>query len=332
MFAYVYKMIIFLDFLSVLCVLLPMLLSVAYMTIIERKVLASMQRRVGPDTVGWGLGQPFADALKLIIKEVVVPQYANKLLFYIAPIISLTFALLGWLIIPFGSGLTLADLQLGILYTLAVTSLGIFGTLLAGWSANSKYAFLGSMRSTAMMISYELILSSAILIVIFMIGSFSYIDLVENQESIWFIIPLLPVAIIFFISILAESSRVPFDLTEAESELVSGFMTEHSGIIFVKFFLAEYSSIVLLSSLTAIFFFGGYTLPEILDNTSFISLQGFILGLKTCVFCFIFVWFRATLPRLRYDQLITFCWLSLLPVVIAFVIWIPSILVGFDIA
>ena len=324
-------MVLLLDFISVLVVIVPVLLSVAYMTIIERKVLAALQRRVGPDTVGWGLGQPFADALKLILKESVIPQYANKVLFVIAPIISLVFALLGWLIVPFGSGLTLGDISLGILYTLAVTSLGIFGILIAGWASNSKYPLLGGIRATAMMISYELILSSAVLIVIFFTGSFSYFHLVESQESIWFIIPLLPIAIIFFISILAESARVPFDLTEAESELVSGFNTEYGSLVFVAFFLAEYSSIILLSTLSSLFFLGGYNWSEWVINDTFISLQSMILGIKTCIFAFIFVWIRATLPRLRYDQLIILCWIYLLPIVIAFIIWVPCILFSFDI-
>ena len=237
-----------------------------------------------------------------------------------------------WGIIPFGEGLTLFDFPLGILYTLALSSLGVYGILFAGWSANSKYAFLGSLRSTAAMISYELILSSAILIVILLAGSFNFTTIIESQQSVWFVVPLLPVFIFYFISILAETSRTPFDLQEAESELVAGFFTEHSSIIFVFFFLAEYSSIVLFSAITAILFFGGYNMPELFVNDSFINLQSIILGLKTCVFCFMFVWFRATLPRLRYDQLVDLCWLNLLPVAVAFIILVPSILVAFDIA
>ena len=323
---------IIINLIDVLLVLLPILLAVAFMTIIERKQLAAHQRRVGPNTTGYyGLLQPFADALKLILKETVIPSQSNKVLFYLAPVSTLIFSLLGWGIIPFGEGLTLSDFSLGILYTLALSSLGVYGILFAGWSANSKYAFLGSLRSTAAMISYELILSSAILIIILLTGSFNFTTIIESQQAVWFVIPLLPVFIFYFISILAETSRTPFDLQEAESELVAGFFTEHSSIIFVFFFLAEYSSIVLFSCITAILFFGGYNAPELFVNNSLITLQPIILGLKTCVFCFLFVWFRATLPRLRYDQLIEFCWLNLLPVAVAFIILVPSILVSFDI-
>ena len=324
---------VLINLIDVIVVIVPVLLSVAFMTIIERKQLAAHQRRVGPTVVGYyGIAQPFADALKLILKETVIPSQSNKALFYLAPVATLVFSLLGWAIIPFGQGLTLFDYSLGIFYTLALSSLGVYGILFAGWSANSKYAFLGSLRSTAAMISYELILSSAILIIILLAGSFNYTTIIEVQQSIWFIIPLLPVFIFYFISILAETSRTPFDLQEAESELVAGFFTEHSSVPFVFFFLAEYSSIVLLSSITAILFFGGYNLPEIIVNGSYINLQSIILGLKTCIFCFLFVLFRATLPRLRYDQLISLCWINLLPIAVAFIILVPSILVAFDIA
>jgi NADH-ubiquinone oxidoreductase chain 1 len=321
------------NLIDVLCILLPILLSVAFMTIIERKQLAAHQRRVGPNTVGYyGILQPFSDALKLVLKETIIPSQSNKILFYLAPVFTLIFSLLGWGIIPFGQGLAITDFSLGILYTLALSSLGVYGILFAGWSANSKYAFLGSLRSTAAMISYELILSSAILIIILLTGSFNLTTIIEQQQSIWFIIPLLPVFIFYFISILAETSRTPFDLQEAESELVAGFFTEHSSVPFVFFFLGEYSSIVLFSSITAILFLGGYNIPELFINNSFINIQSIILGIKTCIFCFMFVWFRATLPRLRYVQLIEFCWLNLLPVAVAFIILVPSILIAFDIA
>jgi NADH-ubiquinone oxidoreductase chain 1 len=324
---------ILLNLIDVLAVILPILLAIAFMTIIERKQLAAHQRRVGPNTVGYyGILQPFADALKLILKETIIPSQSNKILFYLAPVSTLVFSLLGWGIIPFGQGLALSDFSLGILYTFALSSLGVYGILLAGWSANSKYAFLGSLRSTAAMISYELILSSAILIIILLTGSLNFTTIIETQQAIWFIIPLLPVFIFYFIAILAETSRTPFDLQEAESELVAGFFTEHSSVPFVFFFLGEYSSIVLFSCLTAILFLGGYNLPELFINDSFLNLQAIILGLKTCIFCFFFVWFRATLPRLRYDQLIDLCWLNLLPVAVAFIILVPSILIAFDIS
>ena len=209
---------ILVNLIDVLVILLPVLLSVAFMTIIERKQLAAHQRRVGPNTVGYyGILQPFSDALKLIVKETIIPSQSNKILFYLAPVFTLIFSLLGWGIIPFGQGLTLSDFSMGILYTLALSSLGVYGVLFAGWSANSKYAFLGSLRSTAAMISYELILSSAILIIILLTGSLNYTKIIESQEAIWFIIPLLPVFIFYFISILAETSRTPFDLHEAKN-------------------------------------------------------------------------------------------------------------------
>ena len=323
---------ILINLIDVLAVILPVLLAVAFMTIIERKQLAAHQRRVGPNIVGYyGVLQPFADALKLILKETVLPSQSNKIIFILAPVSTLVFSLLGWGIIPFGQGLALTDYSLGILYTLALSSLGVYGVLLAGWSANSKYAFLGSLRSTSAMISYELILSSAILIIIILTGSFNYTTVIESQQTIWFIVPLMPVFIFYFISILAETSRTPFDLQEAESELVAGFFTEHSSVPFVFFFLGEYSSIVLFSAITAIFFLGGYNMPELFVNDSIINIQSIVLGLKTCIFCFMFVWFRATLPRLRYDQLIDLCWLNLLPVAVAFIILVPSILIAFDI-
>nr|YP_008080572.1 NADH dehydrogenase subunit 1 [Flammulina velutipes]AEF33897.1 NADH dehydrogenase subunit 1 [Flammulina velutipes]AEO19625.1 NADH dehydrogenase subunit 1 [Flammulina velutipes]AEO19657.1 NADH dehydrogenase subunit 1 [Flammulina velutipes]AEO19688.1 NADH dehydrogenase subunit 1 [Flammulina velutipes] len=319
-------------FIDVLCVIFPILLAVAFMTIIERKQLAAHQRRVGPNAVGYyGLLQPFSDALKLILKETIIPSHSNKILFFLAPVSTLIFSLLGWAVIPLGQGLVILDISLGIYYTLALSSLGVYGILFAGWSANSKYAFLGSLRSTSAMISYELILSSTILIIIFLTGSLNFTNIIESQQAIWFIIPLFPVFIIYFIAILAETSRTPFDLQEAESELVSGFMTEHSSVPFVFFFLGEYSSIVLFSCITAILFLGGYNSPEFFVNESIFNIQSIILGLKTCIFCFLFVLVRATLPRLRYDQLIDLCWLYLLPLCVALIILVPSILIAFDI-
>jgi len=322
-----------LSFSDILSVIVPILLSVAFMTVIERKMLAATQRRVGPTEVGaYGLLQPFADALKLILKEAVVPAQSNKVIFYLAPAVTLVFSLLGWAVIPFGEGLVILDWSMGILYSLALSSLAVYGVLFAGWSANSKYAFLGSLRSTAAMISYELVLSSAILIVILITGSLNFTNIIEHQQTVWFILPLLPVFLLYFISILAETSRTPFDLQEAESELVSGFMTEHSSVPFVFFFLSEYSSIVMFSTITAILFLGGYNMPEIFKNESIINLQSIILGLKTCLICFIFVWVRSTLPRLRFDQLSTLCWESLLPFCVALIISLPCFLIAFDIA
>lgn len=343
---------------EVLLVVIPVLLSVAFVTIAERKTMASMQRRLGPNIVGYyGLLQAFADALKLLLKEYVSPTQANIVLFFLGPIITLVFSLLGYVVIPYGPGLAISDFNLGILYMLAVSSLSTYGILLAGWSANSKYAFLGSLRSTAQLISYELILSSAILLVVFLTGSLNLTVNIEAQRAIWFIIPLLPVFIIFFIGSVAETNRAPFDLAEAESELVSGFMTEHAGVIFVFFFLAEYASIVLICILTSILFLGGYLfnfiplisllqyididfyINNIANNYETISsnplieggFYGLSLGLKTCVMIFVFIWVRASFPRIRFDQLMSFCWTILLPIVIAFVVLVPCILYSFEI-
>ena len=245
-------------------------ISVAYVTVAERKTMASMQRRLGPNVVGYyGLLQAFADALKLLLKEYVAPTQANIILFFLGPIVTLIFSLLGYAVIPYGPGLAISDFNLGILYMLAVSSLATYGILLAGWSANSKYAFLGSLRSTAQLISYELILSSAILLVIMLTGNLNLTINIESQRAIWFLFPLFPIFIIFFIGSIAETNRAPFDLAEAESELVSGFMTEHAAVVFVFFFLAEYASIVLMCILTSIFFLGGYLFIIILLYISF---------------------------------------------------------------
>jgi NADH-ubiquinone oxidoreductase chain 1 len=367
-------------------VIVPTLLIVAFVTIAERKTMASMQRRLGPNIVGYyGLLQAFADALKLLLKEYVSPTQANIILFFLGPIITLIFSLLGYAVIPYGPGLFVSDLSLGILYILAVSSLATYGILLAGWSANSKYAFLGSLRSTAQLISYELILSSAILLVVLLTGSLNFGLNIQTQKIVFFILPLLPIFIIFFIGSIAETNRAPFDLAEAESELVSGFMTEHSAVIFVFFFLAEYASIVLICILTSILFLGGYLFNiniifdiiqftinitnTVVDNIyniyiystsgsdinivnyiyehdkSKISLQdrniynsiiggvlfSLWLALKTCIMIFIFIWARASFPRIRFDQLMSFCWTILLPIVIAFIILVPCLIYSLEI-
>jgi NADH-ubiquinone oxidoreductase chain 1 len=340
---------------EVILVVVPVLLSVAFVTVAERKTMASMQRRLGPNSTGYlGLLQAFADALKLLLKEYVSPTQANLALFFIGPILTLIFALLGYAVVPFGTGLSISDFDLGILYMLAVSSLSTYGILLAGWSANSKYAFLGSLRSTAQLISYELILSSAILLVVLLSGSLNLGVNVETQKTVLFMFPLFPIFVIFLIGAVAETNRAPFDLAEAESELVSGFMTEHAAVIFVFFFLAEYASIVLICILISILFIGGYLLniPYIhtlllMDylNSSEASpmsetiitplLEGIfssiIIGVKTCIMVFVFIWVRASFPRIRFDQLMSFCWTVLLPIVIGFIIIIPCILYGFDI-
>jgi len=336
--------------LEVLIVLLPILLSVAYVTIAERKAMGSMQRRLGPNKVGYlGTLQPFADALKLIVKETIVPAHANSVLFFLGPVITLVFALLGWGVIPFGPGLAISDYNLGLLYSIAISSLGVYGLLIAGWAANSKYAFVGSLRSAAQLVSYELVLSSAMLIILFMTGSLNMTTIIEYQQAVWFVVPLFPVFIIFFIGALAETNRAPFDLPEAESELVAGFMTEHSAVIFVFFFLAEYSNIILISTLTTILFLGGYLLPSIpfadfiLESVPLINsiplttmplvegaINGLVLGIKATVIVFLFIWVRASFPRIRYDQLLQVCWMVLLPLVFAIIILVPCIIYSFD--
>ena len=293
-----------LSLIEVLIVIVPLLLSVAFLTLAERKAMGSMQRRLGPNTVGYyGLLQPFADALKLFVKESVIPAHANKALFLLAPVLSLIVSLLSWGVIPFGSGLTLADISLGILYLLAVSSLGIYGVVFAGWSANSKYAFLGSLRSTAQMISYEVVIGLVILTVILCLGSLNLTNIIESQISTWYIIPLLPLSLMFLISIIAETNRAPFDLPEAESELVAGFFTEHSSVPFVMFFLAEYASIILMSSLFSILFLGGYLVPFVsFENPTFLSLEGLALGLKVCLLLFIYIWVNSNLLPLNDES------------------------------
>lgn len=349
---------------------LPVLLSVAFVTVAERKTMASMQRRLGPNIVGYyGLLQAFADALKLLLKEYVSPTQANLILFFLGPIITLIFSLLGYAVIPYAPGLSLFDYNLGILFMLAVSSLATYGILLAGWSANSKYAFLGSLRSTAQLISYELVLSSAIFLVILLTSSFNLTVNIEAQKSVWFIAPLFPISIIFFIAAIAETNRAPFDLAEAESELVSGFMTEHSAVVFVFFFLAEYASIVLMCILISVLFAGGYIVDfslftyivdsinqlifnvivlfnvdsyNTLNNYNFIEnklsnpkienlLYGLSIAIKTFIMIFIFIWARASFPRIRYDQLMSYCWTVLLPIVFAFIILVPCIMFNLDI-
>jgi NADH-ubiquinone oxidoreductase chain 1 len=332
-----------------LLLIVPALLSVAFVTIAERKTMASMQRRLGPNAVGYyGLLQAFADALKLLLKEYVTPTQANIYLFFIGPMVTLIFALLGYLVIPFGSGIFVSDFSLGIIYMLAVSSLGTYGILLAGWSANSKYAFLGSLRSTAQLISYELILSTIILLVILLTGNLNLITIVESQRVVDFLLPLFPLFIIFFVGSIAETNRPPFDLAEAESELVSGFMTEHSASIFVFFFLAEYASIVLICVLNSILFLGGYLsiipVDLIISTLSYLGVDNSVLeglyinisssplnlGLKTILLVFVFIWVRASFPRIRFDQLMSVCWTVFLPLIIAYVVLLPCVVYGLD--
>lgn len=306
-----------LNFAELLIFILSILLAVAFLTVAERKTLAYMQRRVGPNAVGYyGLLMAIADAAKLLLKEIILPTHADKFILLISPVITLISALLSWAVIPFAPGVTIFDSNYGFIISLAIGSVGVFGSLFAGWSANSKYSLLGSIRATAQMISYELVLTTVILICILFGGTMNLSRYIELQETIWFFFPLLPLSIIWFIGCVAECARPPFDNVEAESELVSGHMTEYSSSIFVLFFLSEYASILYLSTVTAILFFGGGS--------------GLILGLKANFFAFSYIWVRATLPRVRYDKLINLCWIIFLPLLFAFAIFIPSLLFFFD--
>lgn len=345
------KMNTLISILAGLILLVPALISVAFITLAERKTMALMQRRVGPNAVGvYGSLQAFADALKLLLKEYIAPTHSNIYLFFIGPMLTLNFALLGYLVVPFGSGMFVSDFSLGIIYMLAVSSLGTYGILLAGWSANSKYAFLGSLRSTAQLISYELILSTIILLVILLAGNLNLITIVESQKVVNFVLPLFPLFLMFFVGSVAETNRPPFDLAEAESELVSGFMTEHSASIFVFFFLAEYASMALLCALNSILFLGGYLsiIPlnliidvlnylfsvdnSILEQAIFtnISSSPLNLGFKTVILIVFFFWIRASFPRIRFDQLMSVCWTVFLPLIIAYVVLIPCVIYGLD--
>lgn len=305
------------QFIELILIFVSALLAVAFLTVSERKQLAYMQRRVGPNAVGYyGVLMAIADAAKLLLKEIIVPTRADTLILFISPMIALISALLCWSVIPFAPGVSITDSNYGLILTLAISSVGVFGTLLAGWSANSKYSLLGSIRSTAQLISYELVLTTVVLLCILIAGTMNLSKYVEIQEGIWYGIPLLPLLLIWFIGCIAECARPPFDNVEAESELVSGHMTEYSSSIFVLFFLAEYSSILFLSTLTAILFVGGGT--------------GIILGIKANIFAFSYIWVRATLPRVRYDRLIHLCWLVFLPILFGVVLFIPTLLVSLD--
>lgn len=321
-----------LSFIEALILLVPLLLAVAFLTLAERKAMGSMQRRVGPNKVGYyGLLQPFSDALKLLTKENIIPSHSNSFLFIFSPILSLILAIYVWAVIPFGSGLSLIDMSLGLLFVLAISSLGIYPVLMAGWAANSKYTFLGSLRSAAQMISYEVVFGIIALSVVMLTGSFNLSAIIQGQESILNFIPLLPLALMFLIVIIAETNRAPFDLVEAESELTAGFFTEHSSVPFVFFFLAEYMNILLMSSLYVILFLGGFLFPfgQTISYVYF-SLESLNLGLKVIFICFMFILTRASFPRLRFDNLMYFCWCSLLPLTLAFFTLTVSILVAFE--
>jgi len=314
---------------KVLGIILPLLIGVAYLTLLERKVMASMQQRRGPNIVGFfGLLQPFADGLKLLIKETILPSSSNMGIFILAPILTFLLSLITWCAIPIGYGLVFADLNIGILYLLAISSLGVYGIITAGWSSNSKYAFLGALRSAAQMISYEVSMGLIIICVLVCCGSLNLTAIVMSQNKIWYICPLFPLFIMFFISGLAETNRAPFDLPEAEAELVSGYNTEYAAMGFALFFLGEYANMVMMCSTISILFLGGWLMPiSILNNI----IPGVIwFGLKTTLMLFVFIWVRAAYPRYRYDQLMRIGWKIFLPFSLGWVIVTVGLLICFD--
>ena len=303
-----------------LILIVPLLVAVAYLTLAERKVIAAMQLRKGPNVVGWyGLLQPFADALKLMHKETIIPTASNPILFVLAPIITFSLSIAAWAVIPFDQGLVFSDINVGILYLFSVSSLGVYGIIIAGWASNSKYAFLGALRSAAQMVSYEVSMGLIIISVLLCTGSLNLSSIVMAQKNIWFIVPLFPMFILFFISALAETNRTPFDLPEAEAEIVAGYHVEYSSLAFSLFFLGEYANMILMSALTTILFLGGWLAP--FDCTPFTLVPGVVwFILKICLLLFIFIWVRATLPRYRYDQLMRLGWKVFLPLSLGWVV------------
>lgn len=314
---------------KILLVVLPLVGGVAYVTLMERRVIAAMQLRKGPNVVGaFGLLQPLADGLKLMLKEIILPTTSNKILFLLAPFITFLLALVAWAVIPFSETWVIANINVGVMYLLATSSLGVYGIIISGWASNSKYAFLGAIRSSAQMISYEVSIGLVIITVILCVGSLNLTDIVLAQKEHWFALPLFPMFIIFFISALAETNRLPFDLPEAESELVAGYNVEYSSMPFSMFFLGEYANMILMSATTSILFLGGWLPP--LDNALFNAIPGviwFILKIVFLLFCFI--WVGATLPRYRYDQLMRLGWKVFLPISLIWVVVVSAYVVYF---
>lgn len=324
--------------LKILAIVIPIMGGVAYLTLAERKVIGFIQVRIGPNRVGpFGLLQPVADGIKLLLKEVVVPTGANRMLFLIAPILALGPALAAWAVVPFGAEMVLADINAGLLYVLALTSLGVYGIIVAGWASNSKYAFLGAMRSAAQIVSYEIAMGFALVCVLVAAGSLNLGDIVEAQRGSmsildWFWVPLFPMFLVYFISGVAETNRAPFDVSEGESEIVAGFHVEYAGMAFALFFLAEYANMILISGLTAVMFLGGWLSP--VPWLSDLPVIGLLCGdgihwflLKTSFFLFLFLWFRATFPRYRYDQIMRLGWKVFLPITIVWIVVISAMVV-----
>ena len=322
---------------KILVIVVPILLSVAYLTYAERKVIGAMQLRKGPNVVGpFGLLQPLADGAKLLLKEMIVPSGANPGVFLLAPCVTFALSLIAWAVIPFGKGLVLADINVGVLYLFAVSSLGVYGILMAGWASNSRYAFLGALRSGAQMVSYEVSMGLVIITVLMCVGSLNLSDIVMAQKGHygmlnWFAFPLLPMAVLFFISTVAETNRHPFDLPEAEAELVAGYNVEYSAMAFALFFLGEYANMILMSAMTSILFLGGWLPP--FDMAPFTWIPGPLwLVIKIILVLFVFIWLRATFPRYRYDQLMRLGWKVFLPVSLAAVVIVAGVLVTFGLA
>ena len=315
---------------QILAVLMPVLISVAFLVYAERKVLALIQLRRGPNVVGpFGILQSFADALKLLTKENIVPANSNKIVFLLAPIITMVLSLAGWAVIPFAPNWVIADINVGIMYLFAVSSLGVYGIIMAGWASNSQYPFLGALRSAAQMVSYEVSIGFVIITVLLCVGSLNLSKIVEAQETVWFAIPLLPMFVVFFISALAETNRLPFDLPEDESTLVAGFFTEYSSASFVLFFLGEYASMILMSSMTVILFMGGWLPP--FDIYPLNAIPGVIwFVIKIIFILFLFIWVRGTFPRYRYDQLMRLGWKIFLPLSLLWVVLTAGFLIAFD--
>ncbi len=313
--------------LKIVAIVLPLIIVVAYLTYAERRVIGFMQGRMGPNRVGlfgfklWGLAQPFADTVKLLLKEIIFPANANKFLFLMAPVITLATAFAAWAVVPFSDGLVLADINAGLVYILAMTSLGVYGVIIAGWASNSKYAILGALRSAAQIVSYEIAMGFALVGVLIASGSLNLTEIVNSQAGgvgHWFFIPLLPLFVIYFISGVAETNRAPFDVAEGESEIVAGFHVEYSGAAFALFFLGEYANMIMISSLTAIMFMGGWYSP--FTGDSWIAQPSILwFFMKTGFFLLLYLWFRATFPRFRYDQIMRLGWKIFIPITIAWI-------------
>lgn len=314
---------------KIFAIVVPLLVAVAFTTLLDRKVWAMMQLRRGPNVVGpFGLLQPFADGLKLLTKETIIPAGANKGVFLIAPVLTFTLALIAWAVIPFGDGIVLADINVGILYLFAISSLGVYGIIMGGWASNSKYPFLGGLRSAAQMVSYEVSIGFVIVTVLLCVGSLNLNDIVKAQEHIWFAIPLFPMFIVFFISALAETNRPPFDLPEAESELVAGFQIEYSSMAFALFMLGEYGNMILMSAMTALLFLGGWQPISVFGLLDWIPGPIWFFA-KTFVILFTFCWVKATVPRYRYDQLMRLGWKVFLPFSLFWLVLTAGVLVSF---